>query len=75
MPDISSDDLDQTNLALAALFAALVQILREGEGDVRQSALDALDRIYLHLRNLPTSAIGAMSTVQWARELIRKLPD
>jgi hypothetical protein len=65
-------DLDQTRLALAALTACIARTLDELDADFGPTFENYLDQAYVRLRANP-DALGALETVAWTRDLLKKL--
>ena len=70
---MATGDLDQTRLALAALTACIARTLGELDPDFGPAFERSLDDAYAHLRKGPTVALGALETVAWTRELVKKI--
>jgi hypothetical protein len=64
-------DQDQTRLALASLFAALVQTLGERDEAFVPEFDRRLERIYREMEDYESNPIGALQTLRWTHELIR----
>ena len=65
------DDQDQTRLAMAALFAALVKALEKRDLISRKEVEAEVGKIYQHVRDNPTQAKGALETLRWTSELLK----
>jgi hypothetical protein len=68
-----SNPIDQTRLALAALTACLVKTLSEQDESFQSRFTENLDRIYKEVRDSELSHIGAMETLGWTGEFLKKL--
>jgi hypothetical protein len=69
---MATGDLDQTRLALAALTACIARTLGELDADLGSTFENYLERAYAHLRESP-DALGALETLAWTRDLVKKL--
>jgi hypothetical protein len=65
--------IDQTRLALAALTACLVKTLSEQDESFQSRFTENLDRIYKDVRDSELPHIGAMETLGWTGEFLKKL--
>ena len=66
------DDQAQTRLAVAALFAALAQTLREQDESFPSRFEENVDRIYHQMKNYESVPIQAMEALRWTNELVRE---
>lgn len=76
MPSTSQklSDEEQTRLAMAALFVALVRTLEASDPSAPSRAEAELKKLYNKMRDYPSQPIGAFETLRWAGELLRE-PD
>jgi hypothetical protein len=63
----------QTRLAVAALAACIIEALGEEDENMRVRFERALERAYAHLRDSTADNLGAMETLSWTKEILRKL--
>lgn len=71
MPDLP---INQTNLALAALTACIVQTLDESQAGVRSAFEKNLENVYRSLRFGPLAETECLETLTWTRETLRDEP-
>lgn len=70
---MSTQNPDQTRLALASLFACTAVALDKNDGEFLPRFEDALKEAWYHLRDNtqhPVNNAGAMETLTWTREMI-----
>ncbi len=65
------DDHAQTRLALAALFAALVQTLRERDEYLAERFDEHIERLYRTMEDYESDPIKTLETLRWTHELLR----
>lgn len=65
-----SNPIDQTNLAIAALTASLVNALEKTNPGLTEVFLDEIRERYYEIREEQLTHTGAMETLQWTREYI-----
>lgn len=70
---MSRGDRDQTRLAMAALAACIVQILRRSAPDARPTADEVLQRAYEVLRDSPLAGKEVLETLGWMAEFLKEL--
>jgi len=68
-------DQDQTRMAMAALFAALIEVLREQDKSAPSKADEALRRLYEKIKHWESDPIHVLETLKWAGEMVRELND
>jgi hypothetical protein len=68
-------DQGETRLAVAALFASLVEALRERDESLPSRFDAALERIWRQMRDYESSPIGALETLKWTSELMKSLAE
>jgi hypothetical protein len=66
------DDQAQTRLAVAALFVALVRTLGEQDQSVPARFDENLERLYRDMEDYPSNPVGALETLRWTHEMLRK---
>jgi hypothetical protein len=70
---MTTGDLDQTRLALAALTACIARTLGVLDGDFPRVFERHLEEAYAQLREMPGGNAGALETLAWTRDLVKKL--
>lgn len=65
--------IDQTRLAIAALTACLVKALEEMQPGVQARFEDNVDNAYRSIRSATVAHVGAMETLTWVRDYLKKL--
>jgi hypothetical protein len=65
--------IDQTNLALAAVTACIVQALDEPQAGVRSRLEKNLEKMYYSLRDGPVDNSECLATLKWTADLLKVL--
>jgi len=65
--------IDQTQLAIAALTACIVQSIDGQDAGFRARFERNLDITYKEIRDMELSHIGALETLKWTTEFLKNL--
>jgi len=68
-----SNPIDQTRLAVAALAACFIKALSEGDRALAARFEENLEKVYKDIRGNELSHLGALETLNWTREFLKKL--
>ena len=73
MAELSNED--QTRMAMAALFAALVKAMSVSDPQLPKRVSENLETMYRHGKDWPSQPIHMLETLRWAHEQIVLLSD
>ncbi len=65
--------VDQTRLTLAAVTACLIRSLDEEDAGLQRRFRENIEKVYQSLRDDDVAHTGAMETLGWIKQFLKKL--